>query len=70
MDKKDERDQADINVKLGGMAVYGTTSNKAIGGYKASGDIEKAGKLDEFEKPEEADRQSDASIKAGEKEQY
>lgn len=61
MTKKNREEN--INVKLGGMGLYGTTSNKEIGGYKASGDIENAGRLDKgFEKVEESDLQAEASV--------
>lgn len=43
---ENNRKEENINVKLGGMALYGTTSNKTIGGYETSGDIENAGKID------------------------
>ena len=66
-----EIDNQKINVELGGMSLYGTTSNVEVGGYKASGDIENAGRLDKgFEKVEEDDRKPRASLKEGEKEEY
>lgn len=45
---KDNKDQTPekLKVELGGMGFYGTTTNKEIGGYKTSGDIENAGQLD------------------------
>lgn len=47
MDKEEK-----INVELGGMEIYGTTSNKEIVGYKTSGDIENAGKIEKgFKRP-------------------
>ncbi|MFC3040534.1 hypothetical protein ACFOGI_09780 [Virgibacillus xinjiangensis] len=56
MDQKQNKDQENINVQLGGMGVYGNTSNKEIGGYRASGDIENAGRLDKgFQKNAEGD---------------
>ncbi|MFC2949881.1 hypothetical protein [Virgibacillus sediminis] len=56
MDKKEEQNQDKINVQLGGMGIYGTTSNTEIGGYKASGDIENAGRLDKgFQKNDDED---------------
>ncbi|GEL78512.1 hypothetical protein [Tenuibacillus multivorans] len=71
MDKKKKNTKEDLNVKLGGMGLYGSTSNEEIAGYKASGDIENAGQLDKgFEKPDESDRQPDASLKEGEQEDY
>ncbi|MEN1970173.1 hypothetical protein WMZ97_19135 [Lentibacillus sp. N15] len=56
--KNDEKNQTEatqenVNVELGGMGFYGTTSNMEIAGYKASGDIENAGRLDKgFKRPE------------------
>ncbi|WLV24914.1 hypothetical protein QR721_01355 [Aciduricibacillus chroicocephali] len=47
--KNNERNEK-INVELGGMGLYGTTSDKEIAGYKATGDIENAGQIDKFEK--------------------
>lgn len=66
-----ERDKERINVELGGMGIIGTTSNVEVGGYKASGDIENAGRLDKgFEKVEEDDLQPRASLKEGGKKDY
>lgn len=60
-----------INVKLGGMGLYGTTSNAEVAGYKTSGDIENAGQLDKgFQKVEEEDISATASIKEGDQEDY
>ncbi|UOR11289.1 hypothetical protein [Halobacillus amylolyticus] len=71
MDKKKERNEKNVNGKLGGMGLYGTTSNTEIAGYKASGDIENAGKVDKgFEKVEEEDTAPRASVKEGEQEDY
>lgn len=43
-----------INVELGGMAIYGATSNKEIGGYESSGDLENAGHPERgFKRPED-----------------
>lgn len=64
MSKEKEIDHKKINVKLGGMEIHGTTSNVEVGGYKASGNIENAGRLDkEFQKVEEDDLKPKASIK-------
>lgn len=53
-----------VNTELGGMGLYGTTSNGEVAGYKASGDIENAGRLDKgFQKIEEQDLQARASLK-------
>ncbi|WP_047984608.1 hypothetical protein [Ornithinibacillus californiensis] len=35
-----------LKVELGGMGLYGTTSNTEIAGYMATGDIENAGQID------------------------
>ncbi|KKE78504.1 hypothetical protein NSA56_10525 [Oceanobacillus caeni] len=60
-----------INVKLGGMELYGTTSNAEVAGYKTSGDIENAGQLDKgFQRVEEEDISATASVKEGEQEEY
>ena len=66
-----EIDKQRINVELGGMGIIGTTSNAEVGGYRASGDIENAGRLDKgFQKVEEEDRTPKASIKEGEQKGY
>jgi hypothetical protein len=71
MDKKKERTEESINVELGGMSLYGTTSNTEVAGYKASGDIENAGRLDKgFQKVEGEDLAPRASIKEGEQKDY
>ncbi|MEC5424720.1 hypothetical protein QGM71_14625 [Virgibacillus sp. C22-A2] len=71
MSKKKEQDPKRINVELGGMGLYGTTSNAEVGGYKASGDIENAGRLDKgFQKVEEDDLNPKASIKEGDQKGY
>lgn len=63
MDKKNEHIGDKINVKLGGMGLFGTTSNMEIAGYKASGDIENAGRLDKgFQKADDDDLTPAASI--------
>lgn len=43
---KQEKNQDNLNVQLGGMGLYGTTSNMEVAGYEMSGDIENAGQLD------------------------
>lgn len=48
--KKQNTTNEDINVELGGMGLYGTTSNMPIAGYEATGDIENAGQLENFKK--------------------
>lgn len=49
---KNEEEQENMQVELGGMGLYGTTSNKEIAGYEISGDIENAGQLDKgFKSP-------------------
>ncbi|GIO24356.1 hypothetical protein [Oceanobacillus sp. J11TS1] len=71
MDQKKEKKDEKINVKLGGMGLYGTTSNTEIAGYKASGDIENAGKIDKgFEKMEEDDIAPEAPILEGNQKGY
>ncbi|WP_249871804.1 hypothetical protein [Oceanobacillus saliphilus] len=71
MDKKKERNEQKINVKLGGMGLYGTTSNTEIAGYMASGDIENAGRLDKgFKKVEDEDTAPEASVLEGDQEGY
>lgn len=53
-DEKKEHIKENSNVELGGMGLYGTTSNEEIAGYRASGDIENAGRLDKgFKRPED-----------------
>lgn len=52
MGKKQEKLNEKINAELGGMGLFGTTSNQEIAGYKTSGDIENAGNLKGFEKEE------------------
>jgi hypothetical protein len=60
-----------INVELGGMDLFGTTSNAPVGGYQASGDIENAGRLDKgFRKLEEDDLTPTASLKEGDQQGY
>lgn len=72
MAKKKEPNKENINTKLGGMGLYGTTSNTEIAGYKASGDIENAGRLDKgFQEPEEDDDTAPtSSVKEGDQEDY
>ncbi len=66
-----KRDKQRINVELGGMDLFGTTSNAPVGGYQASGDIENAGRLDKgFKKVEDEDRTPKASLKEGNQEGY
>lgn len=67
-----KRDKQKINVELGGMDLFGTTSNAPVGGYQASGDIENAGRLDKgFKKLEDNDDLTpQASIKEGDREGY
>ncbi|MFS0646007.1 hypothetical protein [Siminovitchia sp. 179-K 8D1 HS] len=67
MDKKDKI-RKNVNAELGGMGLYGTTSNKNIGGYETSGDIENAGKPDKgFKRPDQEEVQ--ASIKEDDRDQ-
>lgn len=46
MEDKKDKIQENVRAQLGGMGLYGTTSNKEVAGYRASGDIENAGQLD------------------------
>lgn len=60
--------QKNVNTELGGMGIYGTTSNKNIGGYETSGDIENAGKVDKgFKRPDPKEMQ--ASVKEDRRDQ-
>ena len=71
MNQVDKKKEGNINVKLGGMSLYGTTSNAEVGGYEASGDIENAGRLDKgFRKVEEEVFAATASLKEGDQEDY
>lgn len=71
MTKEKGNDKQKINVELGGMDLFGTTSNAPVGGYKASGDIENAGQLDKgFKKVEDPDLYPNASLKEGEQQGY
>ncbi|MFD2639776.1 hypothetical protein [Piscibacillus salipiscarius] len=69
MDDKEEQYQEDINIKLGGMGVYGTASHK-FGSRKTNRSVQEVGKLDEYEKVEENDLETDTSKKAGEEKEY
>jgi hypothetical protein len=46
MEDKKDKIQENVRAQLGGMDLYGTTSNEEVAGYRASGDIENAGQLD------------------------
>lgn len=49
--KKDNLKE-NVNAELGGMGIFGTTSNKEIAGYETSGDLENAGQVDKgFKRP-------------------
>ncbi|PLR80315.1 hypothetical protein CVD25_14695 [Bacillus canaveralius] len=63
MDQEKDDVQEKINVELGNMGLYGTTSNTEIAGYEASGDIENAGRLDKGFRKEEGHRGATASLK-------
>jgi len=54
--------QENINVKLGGMGLYSNTSDGEIAGYRTSGDIENAGNLKGFKRPE--DEEAEASFRS------
>ncbi|MDY0406803.1 hypothetical protein P5G51_016850 [Virgibacillus sp. 179-BFC.A HS] len=61
--EKKKKVEENINVELGGMGFYGTTSNEEVAGYRASGDIENAGRLDKgFKRPED-EAGAEASVK-------
>lgn len=61
-EKKDDI-KKNANVELGGMGLYGTTTDAEIAGYQASGDIENAGRLDKGFKKEEGHEGATASLK-------
>jgi len=49
--KKDNLKE-NVNAELGGMGIFGTTSNEEIAGYETSGDLENAGQVDKgFKRP-------------------
>lgn len=52
MTDKKKRSNENINVELGGMGLYGTTSTEEVAGYQATGDIENAGQPDKLKKEE------------------
>ncbi|WP_280770829.1 hypothetical protein [Salipaludibacillus daqingensis] len=55
-ERKKNKTKENVNAELGGMRIYGTTSNVEVEGYKMSGDIENAGQLDKgFERMKERD---------------
>ncbi|MBM7690996.1 hypothetical protein JOC77_000399 [Peribacillus deserti] len=62
MGTKNNRENEKVHVELGGMGLYGTTSNTEIAGYQATGDIENAGRLDKGFKKEEGHRGATASL--------
>ncbi|MFD2046680.1 hypothetical protein ACFSTA_20690 [Ornithinibacillus salinisoli] len=62
MNEKNGKAPKNLNVQLGGMGLYGTTSNEEIAGYKMSGDIENAGQLDKGFKKEEGSSGAKPSI--------
>lgn len=64
MDKKKDKIKEDVNVELGGMGLYGTTSNKEIAGYKTSGDIENAGNIEKGFIGPEGEAGAQASLKS------
>ncbi|MFC3885927.1 hypothetical protein ACFOU2_21600 [Bacillus songklensis] len=55
--------QENINAELGGMGIYGTTSNAEVAGYQMSGDIENAGQLHKGFAKEEGHAGATASFK-------
>jgi len=46
MSKDKDNTPEKFKTELGGMEIYGTTSNSEIAGYKATGNIENAGQID------------------------
>jgi hypothetical protein len=46
MSENKDKTPEKLKVELGGMGLYGTTSNTEIAGYMATGDIENAGQID------------------------
>jgi hypothetical protein len=62
MAKKKKNSQENVHAELGGMGLYGTTGNVEIAGYKMSGDIENAGRLDKGFKKEEGHAGATASL--------
>lgn len=46
MSNSQDKTPKKLKVELGGMGLYGTTSNTEIAGYMATGDIENAGQID------------------------
>lgn len=46
MSNNQDKTPKKLKVELGGMGLYGTTSNTEIAGYMATGDIENAGQID------------------------
>ncbi|MRH41105.1 hypothetical protein GH741_00265 [Aquibacillus halophilus] len=61
-DKKKDNIKEEANVELGGMDLYGTTTNQEIAGYQASGDIENAGHPEKGFKKEEGHQGATASV--------
>lgn len=54
--KQNKKTNENVNAELGGMRLYGTTSNVEVEGYKMSGDIENAGQLNKgFKRKKEHD---------------
>lgn len=60
---KQNNKEDDLKVQLGGMGLYGTTSNVEVSGYQMSGDIENAGQLDKGFKKVEGQTGATASRK-------
>ncbi|RFU64711.1 hypothetical protein [Peribacillus glennii] len=63
MDRNTDKVEEKFNVELGGMGMYGTTSNEPFAGYEATRDIENAGRLDKGFKKEEGHRGATSSLK-------
>lgn len=64
MTNKHNRDMhKEANVELGGMGLYGTTTNEELAGYQATGDIENAGHLEKGFKKEKGHQGATSSVK-------
>lgn len=62
MSKEKDNTPEKFKTELGGMGLYGTTSNTEIAGYIATGDIENAGQLDKGFKKLNEDSGATASL--------
>lgn len=62
MSEKQDNTPEKLKVELGGMGLYGTTSNMEVAGYKATGDIENAGQINKGFKNNNEESGATASI--------